>query len=73
MGQALLLSLAFSGAIADYNKAIALYSQAIQILHDEAPAVFVVHPVEPKAMSPKLQGYTAVPDGMLRFKDVWLK
>ena len=50
-----------------------LYSQATQILQDEAPAVFIVHPVEPKALSSKVQGYTAVPDGMLRFKDVWLK
>jgi hypothetical protein len=35
--------------------------------------VFVVHPFEPKALSPKVQGYVPVPDGMLRFKDVWLK
>ncbi|MDQ6675270.1 MAG: ABC transporter substrate-binding protein [Chloroflexota bacterium] len=59
--------------VTDHAERKKLYSQAIQILHDEAPAVFIVHPVEPKAMSPKLQGYTAVPDGMLRFKDVWLK
>src|SRR5579859_148335 len=59
--------------VSDHAERKRLYSQAIQILHDEAPAVFVVHPVEPKAMTPKLQGYTAVPDGMLRFKDVWLK
>jgi peptide/nickel transport system substrate-binding protein len=59
--------------VTDHAERKKLYSQAIQILHDEAPAVFIVHPVEPKAMSSKLQGYTAVPDGMLRFKDVWLK
>jgi peptide/nickel transport system substrate-binding protein len=59
--------------VADHAERKKLYSQAIQILHDEAPAVFVVHPIEPKAMSPKLQGYTAIPDGMLRFKDVWLQ
>ena len=59
--------------VSDQAERKKLYSQAIQILHDEAPAVFIVHPVEPKAMSSKVQGYTAVPDGMLRFKDVWLK
>ena len=56
----------------DHSERKRLYSQAIQILRDEALAAFVVHPVEPKALSPKLQGYTPVPDGMLRFKDTWL-
>jgi peptide/nickel transport system substrate-binding protein len=59
--------------VTDHAERKKLYSQAIQILRDEAPVVFVVHPVEPKALSPKLQGYTPIPDGMLRFKDVWLK
>jgi peptide/nickel transport system substrate-binding protein len=59
--------------VTDHGERKKLYSQAIQILHDEAPAVFVVHPVEPKALTPKLQGYTPIPDGMLRFKDAWLK
>jgi peptide/nickel transport system substrate-binding protein len=59
--------------ISDHAERKKLYSQAIQILEDEMPAIFIVHPVEPKAMSPKVQGYTAIPDGMLRFKDVWLK
>lgn len=59
--------------VSDHAERKKLYSQAIGILHEEAPVVFVIHPVEPKALSPKLQGYVAVPDGMLRFKDVWLK
>ena len=50
-----------------------LYSQLIQILREEAPAVFSIHPIEPKAFSPKVQAYPAIPDGMMRFKDVWLK
>jgi peptide/nickel transport system substrate-binding protein len=58
--------------VTEHTERKRLYSQAIQILRDEAPAVFVVHPVEPKALSPKLQGYTPIPDGMLRFKDTWL-
>jgi peptide/nickel transport system substrate-binding protein len=50
-----------------------LYSQIIQVLREEAPVVFIIHPIEPKAFSPKVQGYPAVPDGMMRFKNVWLK
>jgi len=50
-----------------------LYSEVTKILQDELPMVFIVHPVEPKAFSPKVQGYDPVPDGMMRFKDVWLK
>jgi len=59
--------------VSDHTERKKLYSQIIQILRDETPALFVVHPIEPKALSPKLQGYIPVPDGMLRFKDVWLK
>ena len=35
--------------------------------------VFIVHPIEPKAFSLKVQGYEPIPDGMMRFKDVWLR
>jgi peptide/nickel transport system substrate-binding protein len=59
--------------VTDHAQRKQLYSQAIQILNGEAPVVWVVHPVEPKALSPKLQGYTPIPDGMLRFRDVYLK
>jgi peptide/nickel transport system substrate-binding protein len=50
-----------------------LYSEVIKILQDELPMVYIVHPIEPKAFSPKVQGYEPIPDGMMRFKDVWLK
>jgi len=50
-----------------------LYSEVTKILQDELPMVFIVHPIEPKAFSPKVQGYDPVPDGMMRFKDVWLR
>ena len=57
----------------DHAERKKLYSQLIQILREEAPAVFIIHPIEPKAFSPKVQGYPAIPDGMMRFKTVWLK
>ena len=50
-----------------------LYSQLVKLLHDELPMVFIIHPIEPKAFSPRVQGYDPVPDGMMRFKDVWMK
>ncbi|HEV7664655.1 MAG TPA: ABC transporter substrate-binding protein, partial [Chloroflexota bacterium] len=59
--------------VTDHAERKKLYSQALTILRDEAPALWIIHPIEPKAFSPKLQGYTAVPDGMMRFKNVWLK
>jgi peptide/nickel transport system substrate-binding protein len=59
--------------VTDHGERKKLYSQIIQILREESVAVFEIHPIEPKVLSPKLQGYLAVPDGMLRFKDVWLK
>jgi len=50
-----------------------LYSELIRILQDELPMVYTVHPIEPKAFSPRVQGYEPIPDGMMRFKDVWLR
>ncbi len=50
-----------------------LYGELTKILQDELPMVFIVHPIEPKAFSPRVQGYEPIPDGMMRFKDVWLR
>jgi peptide/nickel transport system substrate-binding protein len=50
-----------------------LYSELTRILQDELPMIYTVHPIEPKAFSPKVMGYEPVPDGMMRFKDVWLR
>ena len=50
-----------------------LFVELAKILQADSPWVFIVHPIEPKAFSPKVQGYSPVPDGMLRLKDVWLK
>jgi peptide/nickel transport system substrate-binding protein len=50
-----------------------LFGQLTRLLQDELPMVFIVHPIEPKAFSPRVQNYDPIPDGMMRFKDVWLK
>ena len=50
-----------------------LYSELTKLLQDELPMLFIVHPIEPKAFSPRVQAYDPIPDGMMRFKDVWLR
>jgi peptide/nickel transport system substrate-binding protein len=50
-----------------------LYGELTKLLQDELPMLFIVHPIEPKAFSPRVQGYDPIPDGMMRFKDVWLR
>src|SRR5262245_19688700 len=50
-----------------------VFSELTRILQDELPMLFIVHPIEPKAFSPRVQNYPPIPDGMMRFKDVWLR
>jgi peptide/nickel transport system substrate-binding protein len=59
--------------ISDQAQRKQLYSDLTRLLLDDCPWLFIVHPIEPKAFSPKLQNYDPVPDGMMRFKNVWLK
>jgi peptide/nickel transport system substrate-binding protein len=50
-----------------------LFSELTKILQDELPMVYIVHPIEPKAFTLRVQGYEPIPDGMMRFRTVWLK
>src|SRR5712691_1254992 len=50
-----------------------LYAELTKLLQDELPMVFIIHPIEPKAFSPRVRGYEPIPDGMMRFRDVWLR
>ena len=59
--------------VSDQAERKKLYSEIIQVLREEVPAIFIIHPIEPKAFSPKVQSYDPIPDGMMRFKSVWLK
>ena len=49
-----------------------LYSQANVLILDDSPVVFSQHRPEVKVMSPKLQGFIHVPDGMIRLWNVWM-
>ena len=59
--------------VQDQGERKQVYSQLVQLLRDEMPRLEIIRPVEPKAFSPKGQAYDPVPDGMMRFKNVWLK
>jgi peptide/nickel transport system substrate-binding protein len=50
-----------------------LYGELTKLLQDELPMIFIIHPIEPKAFNPRVQGYEPIPDGMMRFKDVWMR
>jgi peptide/nickel transport system substrate-binding protein len=59
--------------VSDQAERKKLYGEMTKILQADVPWIFVIHPIEPKAFSPKVVNYDPVPDGMMRFKDVWLK
>jgi len=56
----------------DMNQRRRAYSEVTKILADDMPFLWLVHPKEFKLVSPKLQGFINVPDGMMRFRTVWL-
>jgi peptide/nickel transport system substrate-binding protein len=62
-----------SREVSDRNERKKIFSDLVRLLHEEASMAFIVHPIEPKAFNPKVQGYEPIPDGMMRFKNVWLK
>ena len=62
------------GARATYDNAERkrIYQQANRIILDDSPMIFIQHRPEIKVMAPKLQNFAHVPDGMMRFAQVWL-
>ncbi len=48
------------------------YADAMAILNEDLPYIFLYWPKEYKAMSPKLQGFVHISDGMIRARHVWL-
>jgi peptide/nickel transport system substrate-binding protein len=62
-----------SREVSDQAERKKLFSDLVKLLQDDLPWLFILHPIEPKAFSPKVQGYDPIPDGMIRFKDMWLK
>jgi peptide/nickel transport system substrate-binding protein len=48
------------------------YREVTQILADDLPYIWLYFPKEYKLVSTKVRGYVQVPDGMMRFRTVWL-
>ncbi len=48
------------------------YAQAMAIIAEDVPQLFFYSEKEYKAMSRKVDGFVHVPDGMMRFRTVWL-
>ncbi|HEY6103118.1 MAG TPA: ABC transporter substrate-binding protein [bacterium] len=48
------------------------YTDVMNVLNEDLPYLFFYWPKNYKVYSPKLQGYVHVPDGMMRFRNVWL-
>jgi peptide/nickel transport system substrate-binding protein len=48
------------------------YADVLAVLNEELPYFFLWWPKQYKTMTPKLQGYVLVPDGMMRLRSVWL-
>ena len=54
----------------DVAKRKALYDQVQAILQDELPEMYVYYQPWPFALSSKVKGFTAHPDGMIRLRGV---
>ena len=48
------------------------YREVTQILADDLPYIWLYFPKEYKLVSTKVRGFVQVPDGMMRFRTVWL-
>lgn len=48
------------------------YADALTIMNEDLPYLFLYWQKEYKAMNPKLQGFVHISDGMIRLRNVWL-
>jgi peptide/nickel transport system substrate-binding protein len=48
------------------------YADILTVLNEDLPIIFLYWPKEFKLLSPKVQGFVHVADGMMRFRYVWL-
>jgi peptide/nickel transport system substrate-binding protein len=49
-----------------------LYGEALRIVIDEVPVIFLHHDAWTKAWEARVQGYAEIPDGRMRLERVWL-
>jgi peptide/nickel transport system substrate-binding protein len=49
-----------------------LYGEAMKIIVDDVPIIFIHHDAWSKAWDARVQGYVEIPDGRMRLERVWL-
>lgn len=49
-----------------------VYNEVTKMLADDLPYLWLYYPKEYKLLSTKVRGFVQVPDGMMRFRTVWL-
>ncbi|HLJ60176.1 MAG TPA: ABC transporter substrate-binding protein [bacterium] len=64
--------LAKAAATADAKARAALYSRMDRLVGTDLPWVFLRYPDYTEALRTRVQGYTYIPDGGMRFTDAWL-
>jgi peptide/nickel transport system substrate-binding protein len=58
--------------LGEMNQRRRAYAEVTKILADDVPYVLLYFPREYKLLSPRVHGFTLVPDGLLRLRTVWL-
>ncbi len=58
--------------LSDMGQRKRAYSEVTRILADDMPYAWLTFPKEYKLVSTKVHGFVQVPDGMMRFRTVWL-
>jgi peptide/nickel transport system substrate-binding protein len=59
--------------LSDMNQRKRAYSDVTKILADDLPYIWIYFPKEYKLVSTRVRGFVQVPDGMMRFRGVWLE
>jgi peptide/nickel transport system substrate-binding protein len=50
-----------------------IYTDIMKIVHDETPYLYLWHPQNVKALGPKVKGFTALPDGLIRTLNLYVE
>jgi peptide/nickel transport system substrate-binding protein len=59
-------------AVTDLDERRELYTEAMTLVAEDVAMIFIRFPGEIKVHQPRVQGFVHIPDGMMRFTEVWL-
>jgi peptide/nickel transport system substrate-binding protein len=57
----------------DMAKRTQIYGEIMKIVHDETPYIYLWHPQDVKALGPKVKGFVAFPDGLIRTVNLYVE